>query len=81
MIQHLSVRIPWKDNGYDGYVCKKPCFNNSCCSYYNIFSSTTKYYNIFFNQKCGVQNQQKSLKIFKKGIDIWIIIYYNLIRK
>ncbi len=30
MAQHLSIRIPWKDNGYDGRVCDKPCYNTSC---------------------------------------------------
>lgn len=36
MIQHLSVRIPWKDNGYYGTVCTKPCFNTSCLRLKNI---------------------------------------------
>lgn len=39
MAQHLSIRVPWKDNGYDGYVCKKPCFNNSCLRLKNIADS------------------------------------------
>ena len=30
MAQHISIRIPWKDNGYDGLVCDKPCHNNAC---------------------------------------------------
>ena len=38
MIQHLSIRIPWKDNGYNGLVCNKPCFNNSCLRLKNIAS-------------------------------------------
>jgi len=36
MAQHLSVRIPWKDNGYDGLVCNKPCYNNACLRLKNI---------------------------------------------
>ncbi len=39
MAQHLSVRIPWKDNGYDGFVCTKPCYNNACLRLKNISSS------------------------------------------
>jgi hypothetical protein len=27
MAQHISIRIPWKDNGYGGLVCDKPCYN------------------------------------------------------
>lgn len=36
MAQHLSIRIPWKDNGYDGLVCNKPCYNTSCLRLKNI---------------------------------------------
>ena len=39
MAQHLSVRIPWKDNGYNGFVCNKPCYNNACLRLKNISSS------------------------------------------
>ena len=39
MAQHLSVRIPWKDNGYSGMVCNKPCFNNACLRLKNIAES------------------------------------------
>ena len=30
MAQHISIRVPWKDNGYDGKICDKPCLNSSC---------------------------------------------------
>jgi hypothetical protein len=36
MAQHLSIRIPWKDNGYNGLVCNKPCYNNACLRLANI---------------------------------------------
>ncbi|MDR1873174.1 MAG: AAA family ATPase [Deltaproteobacteria bacterium] len=39
MAQHLSIRIPWKDNGYNGLVCDKPCYNNSCLRLRNIFEN------------------------------------------
>ena len=39
MAQHLSIRIPWKDNGYSGLVCDKPCYNNSCLRLKNIADS------------------------------------------
>ena len=39
MAQHLSVRIPWKDNGYSGLVCNKPCYNNACLRLKNISGS------------------------------------------
>lgn len=36
MTQHISIRVPWKDNGYNGYVCNKPCLNNACLCLKNI---------------------------------------------
>lgn len=39
MAQHLSIRIPWKDNGWDGLVCNKPCYNNACLRLANIAQS------------------------------------------
>lgn len=39
MAQHISVRVPWKDNGYCGKVCDKPCYNTSCLRLKNIASS------------------------------------------
>ena len=36
MAQHISIRIPWKDNGYNGLVCEKPCYNNACLRLKNI---------------------------------------------
>ena len=29
-LRHLSVRVPWFDNGWTGCVCKKPSENVSC---------------------------------------------------
>ena len=39
MAQHLSVRVPWKDNGYSGLICDKPCYNNACLRLSNIADS------------------------------------------
>lgn len=36
MAQHLSIRVPWKDNGYEGFVCRKPTYNNACLRLKNI---------------------------------------------
>ena len=34
--QHLSVRVPWKDNGYAGCICDRPCNNTACLRLKNI---------------------------------------------
>lgn len=36
MAQHISIRVPWKDNGYSGKICEKPCSNTSCIRLKNI---------------------------------------------
>jgi hypothetical protein len=29
-VQHLTIRVPWHDNGWQGTFCSKPCANTSC---------------------------------------------------
>jgi len=29
-IKHLSVRVPWHDNGWDGTICRNPKANSAC---------------------------------------------------
>lgn len=36
MAQHLSIRVPWKDNGYADRVCYGPCHNTACLRLKNI---------------------------------------------
>lgn len=36
MAQHLSIRVPWHDNGHCGNVCNDPIYNNSCLRLKNI---------------------------------------------
>lgn len=36
MYQNISIRVPWKDNGYNGLVCNKPCYNTACMRLKNI---------------------------------------------
>lgn len=29
-VQHLTIRVPWHDNGWQGTFCNNPCGNTSC---------------------------------------------------
>jgi ATP-dependent exoDNAse (exonuclease V) alpha subunit len=29
-LRHISIRVPWHDNGWNGTVCKEPKLNNAC---------------------------------------------------
>lgn len=39
MPQHISVRVPWHDNGWNGEVCKEPSCNNACLRLKNIYEN------------------------------------------
>ena len=60
MAQHLSVRVPWKDNGYIGKVCNKLCYNNSCLKLKNITE----------NRKDELEEELKGCKILGHETEI-----------
>lgn len=39
MAQHISIRVPWHDNGWNGTVCRCPGENNACLRLKNIYES------------------------------------------
>lgn len=39
MTQHISVRVPWHDNGWNGEVCKQPICNSACLRLANIYEN------------------------------------------
>ena len=39
MAQHISIRVPWHDNGWNGTVCQFPANNNSCLRLKNIYEN------------------------------------------
>lgn len=39
MAQHISVRVPWHDNGWNGTICAYPGENNSCLRLKNIYEN------------------------------------------
>ena len=38
-LRHISVRIPWHDNGWNGSVCNAPTLNTACLKLKNISDS------------------------------------------
>ena len=39
MAQHISIRVPWHDHGWDGTICQDPAGNNSCLRLKNIYEN------------------------------------------
>lgn len=35
-LRHVSIRVPWHDNGWNGSVCKDPTHNTACLKLVNI---------------------------------------------
>ena len=38
-MKHISVRVPWHDNGWNSHVCVNPCCNTFCKQLPNIVNS------------------------------------------
>lgn len=39
MAQHISIRVPWHDHGWNGTICQDPARNNSCLRLKNIYEN------------------------------------------
>lgn len=39
MAQHISIRVPWHDNNWNGKICKNPKENTSCMVLKNIYEN------------------------------------------
>ena len=48
MAQHISVRVPWHDDGWKGTVCLDPSANMSCLRLKNIYENRKD------NIECGL---------------------------
>ena len=35
MATHMSIRLAWHNNGWNGHICKKPCENTYCVGPYS----------------------------------------------
>lgn len=66
MAQHISIRVPWKDNGYTGFVCDKPCFNNACLRLKNI--SEARNDEVESNLAgCSIHGHEKEIPCLSEG--------------
>jgi len=36
VVKHLSVRIPWHDRGWDGFICYDPKKNKFCTGIFSV---------------------------------------------
>ena len=59
MAQHISIRVPWHDHGWDGTVCKNPDLNNSCLRLKNIYENRDDDVECSLCGQCMEHNEDK----------------------
>lgn len=57
-MNHISIRVPWHDNGWNGRYCLNPSCNTFCKVLPNIALSKKEWENNFANQKWGLLPQK-----------------------
>ena len=58
MAQHISVRVPWHDNGWNGAVCTQPVCNSSCLKLTNIYENRNDKVEAEICGKCMAGNEE-----------------------
>lgn len=66
MIQHLSIRVPWHDNGWNGTVCLNPESNTSCLRLKNILENRKNDLECSICGKCML-GHEKELPCISEG--------------
>lgn len=66
MVQHLSIRVPWHDNGWNGTICKNPKGNTSCLKLDGISEGKNEN---FEDSICGncIQGYENNIPCLKEG--------------
>ena len=59
MAQHISIRVPWHDNGWKGSVCKAPSSNMSCLKLKNILENRNDDFECSICGQCMVEQEEK----------------------
>lgn len=59
MAQHISVRVPWHDDGWKGSVCKEPSANMSCLKLKNIMENRDDAFECSICGQCMAEQEEK----------------------
>ena len=58
MAQHISVRVPWHDDGWKGTVCQDPSVNIACLRLKNIHENRNDDIECELCGECMVEHEQ-----------------------
>ena len=67
MAQHISVRVPWHDNEWNGTVCRFPGENNACLRLKNIYENRKDAEEIEICGKC-MEHLEEKLPCISEGV-------------
>lgn len=59
MAQHISIRVPWHDDGWKGSVCKEPSANMACLKLKNIMENRDDAFESSICGQCMVGREEK----------------------
>ena len=59
MPQHISIRVPWHDHGWDGSVCSHPELNNACLRLKNIYENRDDRFESSICGECMLEHEQQ----------------------
>lgn len=59
MAQHISVRVPWHDDGWKGSVCKDPSANMACLKLKNILENRDDAFECAMCGQCMVEQEER----------------------
>ena len=59
MAQHISIRVPWHDDGWKGSVCKEPSANMACLKLKNIMENRDDAFECSICGQCMVEREEK----------------------
>lgn len=57
MVQHISIRVPWHDNNWNGKVCEHPCENVYCMALKNIHENKKEENELANKEMRGIENR------------------------
>lgn len=66
MAQHISIRVPWHDDGWKGSVCKEPSTNMACLKLKNIMENRDDAFECSICGQCMVE-QEENLPCISEG--------------
>ena len=66
MAQHISVRVPWHDHGWNGSVCQAPDINNACLRLKNIYENRNDKDELRLCGQC-MEGHEESLSCISEG--------------